>query len=308
MGPTIHDALSTGLIKQVVFGTYEAGYDRNRILAKGLREAGAEVIECHVPVWEKMRHKTIDLKSPAQVLRLVTALTAGYSKLAWRYALMPEHDVVLVAYLGHFDVFPARVLSWLRNKPLVFDAFISLYDTSVEDRAVVQKGSLAGHGLRIVDRWACRLAELVLLDTREHINYFCREFALSPHRFERVLVGADPDVYLQQPAAESGDEKSSDDKSPFVVLHYSKFAPLHGIPYILDAASLLREHDDIVFKIVGGGQLYDECRAYADRLGLTNIELVPWLTPQELNEAIRSADVCLGIFGDTQKAKRVISF
>lgn len=281
-----------------MFGTYEAGYDRNQVLMRGMREAGIEVVECHVPLWESMRYKTSAFKGPAQYVVIATKLALAYAQLAVRYLFAPPHDIVLVGYLGHFDVFPARLLTWLCRKPLVFDAFVSLYDTSVEDRKVFRRGSLGATLLRLIDRWSCKLSNLVLLDTNQHIEYFCEEFDLEPSKFQRLLVGADPAYAEGEPVTPREDR--------FVVLHYSKFAPLHGMPYILDAANQLRDDPEIVFKIVGGGQTFAASKAYAERLGLENLELVPWLEPEQLRQAMREAQVCLGIFGDTPKAQRVV--
>ena len=284
-----------------MFGTYEAGYDRNRVLREGLEEAGIELIECHEPVWESMRYKTSAINGPLHYLGIVGRLLLAYAKLSIRYLRTPDHDVVLVGYLGHFDVFPARLLSWLRRKPLVFDAFVSLYDTAVEDRRVFSKTSLPARILKMVDRWSCKLADLVLLDTDQHIDYFCSEFRLDRGKFQRVLVGADSAYIHDHPRApESGYGE------PFVVLFYGKFAPLHGIRFILDAAHALRDHPDILFRIVGGGQTFDESTAHAKELGLGNLDLIPWLEPDALREAIAEAGVCLGIFGDTAKASRVV--
>lgn len=281
-----------------MFGTYEAGYDRNQVLMRGMREVGIEVIECHVPLWEKMRYKTSALKGPGQYAALLVKLGFSYAKLCLRYLAAPRHDVVLVGYLGHFDVFLARALTWLRGKPLVFDAFVSLYDTSVVDREVFRPNSVAAILLKQVDTWSCKLSNLVLLDTNEHIQYFCEEFGLPRSKFQRVLVGADESYAFE--------ESSPKDTDRFVILHYSKFAPLHGMPYILDAANLLRDKPDIVLRIVGGGQTFEASKAYAERMGLENLELIPWLEPEQLRRAIGEAHVCLGIFGDTPKARRVI--
>jgi glycosyltransferase involved in cell wall biosynthesis len=281
-----------------MFGTYEAGYDRNRVLLRGFSDNGIEVLQCHVPVWETMRYKTSALKGPLHYLRIVLKLAVAYVKLAVCYLRAPAHDVVLVGYLGHFDVFIARALSRLRRKPLVFDAFVSLYDTAVEDRGLFGRRSALARLLRRVDRWACELSDVVLLDTNQHIDYFCQELGLDQSKFQRVLVGADPAYAVTEPDAPT-DER-------FVVLHYGKFAPLHGMGFIIDAADRLRDRPDILFRIVGGGQTFDESRAHAEQLGLTNIELIPWIEPNALPKAIREAHVCLGIFGDTPKASRVV--
>ena len=92
----------------------------------------------------------------------------------------------------------------------------------------------------------------------------------------------------------------------FTVFHYSKFAPLHGVRTILEAASLLQGQRDVRFVLVGGGQLEDEVRAWMEELELTNVEHHLWMEPAELRGHIASAGACLGIFGDTGKASRVI--
>lgn len=282
------------------FGTYEANYDRNRVLIRGLRAVGVEVHECHVRVWERIRHKTLDLRHPLRLAYLILSLLKGYTTLIGRYLTSPRHDIVWVGYLGHFDVLPAWILNRLRRKPMVFDAFVSLYDTLVEDRAVVRRGSLQAAALKLVDRWTCNLSDLVLLDTNCHIDYFCETFGIERAKFERVLVGADDEVY-----GAAGVERRRH-REEFTVFHHGKFAPLHGIPYILEAADLLRRETHIKFKIVGDGQTFEASKSYAEQLGLENLVFTTWLSPHDLNAAIRNADVCLGIFGATAKATRVI--
>jgi glycosyltransferase involved in cell wall biosynthesis len=94
--------------------------------------------------------------------------------------------------------------------------------------------------------------------------------------------------------------------APFTVFHYSKFAPLHGIRTMLEAAAALRDQRDVRFLLVGGGQLERQVEAWIDELGLDNLEHRRWMEPDELRTTIANAGACLGIFGDTPKASRVI--
>lgn len=283
------------------FGTFEAGYDRNRILIQGLRELGHDVDVCHEELWQGSRHKTAAATSPAALLGLSMRLVRAYAALGRRYLRREAHDVVIVGYLGHLDVFPARLLSWLRNEPLVFDAFISLHDTLVGDRAVVRAGSLPARLLELLDTAACGVADRVLLDTDAHVDYFVEAFRLDRSKFQRVLVGADPSFFYRPslPTGEPVGEK-------FSVLHYSKFAPLHGLSYMLQAAKLLEADSRVEFLLVGGGQMKEEVGRMSAELRLTNVRRVDWMTPDELRVAIAEAGACLGIFGDTAKASRVI--
>jgi glycosyltransferase involved in cell wall biosynthesis len=81
---------------------------------------------------------------------------------------------------------------------------------------------------------------------------------------------------------------------------------LQGIPYIIKAAKLLESYPDIYFKVIGSGQLSKEIRELSKNLQLKNISFIEWVKYEELPEHIANTDVCLGIFGDTEKAKRGI--
>ena len=44
------------------------------------------------------------------------------------------HDVVIVGYIGQFDMLLAWLLTRLRAMPLVFNPLLSLYDTFCNDK------------------------------------------------------------------------------------------------------------------------------------------------------------------------------
>jgi len=281
------------------FGTYEADYDRNRILIDALRANGVEVVTCHAALWEKTRNKIGDLWNPFSFLKLGLLLLSAYTRLIVKYYRVPQHDLMFVGYPGHPDIFLARLLSWIRGVPLVFDVFISLYDTLVEDRQVVRAGTSKSWLLFQLDRWSCRLADLVLLDTDSHIDYFGRQFGLERRKFLRISVGADDRFFYR----ESNDLRP---KGKFTVFHYSKFAPMHGVPYILEAAKKLESESDIEFLIVGVGQIKDEIDRVLSDLKLRNVRRVEWMSPDRLRKSIARAGATLGVFGNTPKAGRVI--
>ena len=165
-------------------------------------------------------------------------------------------------------------LAWLLTRfprrPLVFSPLISLYDTLVDDRRSVAEGSVMSRFLRWLDRQACAKADLVLLDTEAHIDYFVQAFNLPRKRFARVFVGAvEPDVadgsdLREGAAAKEGPDAPEDmngevvngpdayglpssEDAPFRVQFVGKFTPLHGLPFMLEAAKRLKDVPDIVF-------------------------------------------------------------
>jgi glycosyltransferase involved in cell wall biosynthesis len=93
---------------------------------------------------------------------------------------------------------------------------------------------------------------------------------------------------------------------PLRVLYVGNYVPLHGAPIILQAARLL-DGEEIEFWLIGENHL--EAPVLKDLLRNSDskrVKFYPWMPPQELRAKIAEADVCLGIFGTSDKAKRVI--
>lgn len=290
----------TNVLKICYFGTYSTGeeYARNNAIIAGLKANGVEVIPCQTDVFptHEDKMKAVSGGLLGQALPFLRA----YFRLGLQYLRAPDHDFLFVGYIGHIDMFPARLLAWLRGKPVVFDTFYSLYDTIVEDRGLYPRGSFRAKLLRFIDRWSCRLADLSLLDTWQHVDYFVSEFGLNRADFLSIPLGTDEkNFFPREWPAEDG---------VLDLISYSSYIPLHGLDVQLDAAARLKHRDDIRFTFVGKGQLYPEMRARAEAAGLTNVKFIEWISHAELVELIARADVCLGIFGRTDKAARVIPY
>ena len=320
------------------FGTYERDYPRNRTLAEGLKRAGWQVLECHVPLWEKERDKTGRYLGPFSLVLRAVELKLACLRLLLKYVFtVGRYEVMLVGYIGHFDMPLAWLLTRFPRRPLVFSPLISLYDTLVDDRRSVAEGSAMSRFLRWLDRQACAKADLVLLDTEAHIDYFAQAFNLPRKRFARVFVGAvEPDApedangegaYGGTPseaaAAKEGPDAPEDmngevvngpdasggpfsEDAPFRVLFIGKFTPLHGLPFMVEAANRLKDVPDIVFHFVGSGQMSDEIHDTVRRLNLENVRFTDWIPYEQLHRFLQGWGVCLGIFGTSDKAARVI--
>ena len=263
-------------LKVCFFGSYAKDYARNRILLKALRAAGFEVLE-----------RRSDIGNP--LLR--------YRRL-WRICARDDFDLILSAFPSAWDVPLARALSLAKRCPLIFDAHLSLYDSMVHDRRQVSEGSLSSVRLFGLDKVSCTLADVVLLDTLEHIKYFVKTFKVPPSKFRRVWVGSDDEVFYPRRV-----EKTTD---KFVVFFYGSFIPLQGVPYIVKAAKLLQREKDLIFKIVGRGQTFNYVFQLTMSLKVNNVTFLGWVDYYSLPNYIAEADVCLGVFGDTPKTLRVI--
>jgi glycosyltransferase involved in cell wall biosynthesis len=253
----------------------EPEYTRNRMVLKALRQQ-AEVIEItdssHSYV---LRH-----------LRLVLKFITRFQR----------HDVIVVGFYGYLLVFLARLFS---RRPLIFDAYLSTYHTLCFDRRWFAPNSLVGRLAFWMDKLACQLADVVIVDTQAHLQKFVQIYGLAPEKFAVLYVGCDEELFYPRPA--SGDGR-------FTVFYYGSYLPLQGIEYIVRAAKLLEGEPDVVFQIAGQGMQYGEIRALAESLGCANIEFIEWIPYAELPDHIARASVCLGgHFSDSSKAQSVIA-
>src|SRR3989344_1954105 len=147
----------------------------NKILIDGLQKNGVKLVSCTD-------------KSGLFLIR--------YWHLFRKFlSLHQKINVVFVQFTGQLNMPIAWVLGKLFRKPVIFDAFVSIYDTYVFDRQSVEPGSTKAKFYWWVDKLACTLADCVTLDTNTHIRYFIRTFKLPSHKFSHLPVGGDDTVF-----------------------------------------------------------------------------------------------------------------
>jgi glycosyltransferase involved in cell wall biosynthesis len=278
------------------FGTYDPAYPRNAVLITGLRALGVEVLEFQASLPPLT---AAQMATPGGAARLALGVVEAHARLFAQHRRRLEIDAVVVGYPGHFLVPFGRLLAAFRHTRLVFDPLVSLWDTFAGDRSLVAAGGWKAGAVRAVDRAAFALPSLVLADTWAHAAYYEAEFALPRAKLVVVPVGA-----LPAPRA-TGGARPLDPVAPLTVFQYGKWSPLHGAESVLAAAELLRG-EPFRFVLAGEGQLSVALRGEIARRGLTNVEWLGALAPAELRSQTLAADVCLGVFGDSDKAARVI--
>lgn len=258
-------------MKILYFGAYNKDYSRNRVLMKGLRENGAEVAECNV--------------RPGGLSQLI--------KLLFKYIkTKKDFDLMVVGFPGQESMLLARILT---RKPIIFDTFTSHYGGHVIDRGTHKPKSFAGRYYRWIDRHSVLSADLALLDTEAHIDFFVREFGLPKDKFTRVFVGSDSGIFRPMP----------DPEGPFHVHFHGNFIPLQGTSTIMEAARIL-EPEGITFQIIGRGQTHERDVSFVERHGMKNIEFFDSVPYGQLPAMMARAHVCLGIFGNSPKTDLVI--
>ena len=215
-------------------------------------------------------------------------------RLAWQSRTLrrPRLDSLLVGYLGHFDVHLARLL--FPRTPIVLDHLVSLAGVFV-DRGLADHRSAVTRGLRRLDRAALERADVVLVDTEEHADDLppeCRQRAIV------IPVGAASEWFkARRPDA------ATDPPHGLRVVFFGVFTPLHGTLTIAAAAAALAGEETVHLTMIGSGQDFADSRAVARGRNVTWTE---WVDSDELPGVVAGHDVCLGIFGTTEKALKVV--
>jgi glycosyltransferase involved in cell wall biosynthesis len=276
----------------LVAGTFDPEFARNRVLVSLLRREGFDVQIAPHELWGRERPRLVD----SSKMRLAGRALRAYPALAGDVVRARRPDVILVPYPGYFDMPLVTGIARARRVPVLFDTFISLYDTIVQDRGLRSPRSVVGRITRAADRIACRLADHVLVDTPAHADYFAEATGTPRDRFRVLWLGAQEDVFHPVAGATP---------TPNLVVFHGTFVPLQGLDTIVRAAKLL-EPNGIRFRIVGDGQERPSVESLLRDLDVGNVELSGRVPLQDVPREIAAASLCLGIFGTSAKAARVV--
>ena len=293
-------------MRVLYFGCYDREGGRNAIVQAALRAAGVELVECQVELWRDTRAKLGAARGRGAALTAAVRQAAAWHSLIRQHRRQAAYDLMLVGSTAHLDLPLARRLADRRGVPLVFDPLVSIGET-LRDRGLARPDSARTRLLEALERRLFALPDRVLVDTPEHGAAWARELGLAPEATILLPAGA-PAVYRRRTppyrATLPGPNR------PLRVVYAGQFIPLHGLETVLDAAARLADRRDIVFELVGEGQTYAAMLARAERLKLPNLRFVPtWMPAERLaREHLAEAGLCLGIFGDQAKARRVLPF
>jgi glycosyltransferase involved in cell wall biosynthesis len=257
----------------------EMSYPRNDVLARALGRLGVHL--------EIVGH---DQPGPLFQRSLQIALRALPRLAAQRY------DLIFVGFYGHLLMLLVGQLSRI---PIVFDAFLSTYDTLCFDRRICAPNSASGRLAFWLDQTTSRRADRVLLDTDLHADYFHATFGTLRERLCALPVGCNESLFYPRPMAKRDNTTH--------VLFYTTYLPLHGVDTVIRAAAQLRGERDLRFTLLGAGPGLAEARRLTDNQQAYNVTFAPPVPIKTLPDYIAVADIVLGgHFGTSAKANRVI--
>lgn len=259
----------------------EYSYQRNEVLYRALVRLG------NVEIVNHGDHNSIILNSVHSILNIISKQNNYFG-----------YDFLFIGFYGYLI---ALYIQKLIQIPIIFDAFISNYDTLCFDRKKIKPNSVFCRLAYWIDVTACKQSNTVLLDTKNHCIYFNKTFGIEMPKLVPIPVGCNEDIFYPSRHIHKSNTQTFD------ILYYSSFLPLHGVDIVLQAASLLRNEKQLRFIIIGSGPEHKKSLNFSKRLRLENIIFLPPMPIQQIAMELRKADICLGgHFGKSDKAQRVI--
>ena len=282
-------------MRTIIFGTYDtAMHPRIATIAEGLAARGFDVTECNIPLGLTTADRVDMLAKPWKAVGLVTRLASRWGGLAAKARRLGRPDVVVVGYLGHFDVHLARLLYRRGRVPIVLDHLISAANTAKDRRL---DGGIKTKLLRLIDAAALHAADIVVVDTDEHR-------AIVPDKYQSkvvvVPVGAPTPWHA---AAQEPASTAAAPSGPLKVVFYGLYTPLQGTPVIGEALGRIAGAP-VEVTMIGRGQ--DEAETKQAAAANTSVRWLDWVPAAELPALVAAHDVCLGIFSTGDKALRVV--
>ena len=301
-------------MRTIIFGTYDtAMHPRIATIAEGLAARGFDVAECNIPLGLTTADRVDMLAKPWKVGGLAARLANRWFRLAVQARKLGRPDAVVVGYLGHFDVHLARLLYPRRKVPIVLDHLISAANTAKDRR--IAGGGLKQRLLTLIDAAALRAADIVVVDTEEHLEIVPEKYrskalvvyvgAPKPWHAAalELSVGTAPSATVPSTTGPSTTGPSTPGSGPMKVVFYGLYTPLQGTPVIGEALGRLAGAP-VEVTMIGGGQ--DEAETKRAAAANTSVRWLDWVPAAELPALVAAHDVCLGIFGTGDKALRVV--
>ena len=170
---------------------------------------------------------------------------------------------------------------------------------TAKDRRIGGSG-LKQRLLTLIDAAALRAADIVVVDTEEHL-----EIVPEKYRSKAVVVHVGAPAPWHRAAVEQSAalEPSADLSGPLKVVFYGLYTPLQGTPVIGEALGRIAGAP-VEVTMIGRGQ--DEAETKRAAAGNQSVRWLDWVPAAELPALVAAHDVCLGIFGTGDKALRVV--
>ncbi len=217
-------------------------------------------------------------------------------------------DLVYVTYPTPVVLVLLRLLGVHRRSRIYADVFISISETLIQDRNIVRSGSLVARTIIALERFSLTKS-VCIVDTAENAQHLARFLRLPHEQFQPCPLALAP---VANGSQQTTLEQSPTARTPREGCAYfvGTFVPLQGVPNMVASYLEAEKLNALIPLIVRGtGQDKELVRQLLAGWQPSKLQWLDELASSEIIEAeIAQASLCVGIFGSTNKARRVVPF
>jgi glycosyltransferase involved in cell wall biosynthesis len=273
-------------------GEVFAGYRGRRAMRESL--GGATVLRTACHVTPRNQSKWAQLRS---YLSFIPAALRG----GWRAG---KPDVVFVSTPPLFALIPALLLAKLRGARLVLDVR-DLWPDELVTYAGYGERSLPVRLTGALARLGYRMSDCVVGTTDAILDAAVERGAAREKTF---LMPNGADLELFRPVSpDNAVARGYPFGERFVVMYSGLFGIKHGLEVLLEAAALLKRHEDIAFFLLGNGARREALAAEVKERGLGNVIFGGERGVEDVPLLLARADVCFAAVRPEPYPKKVIS-
>lgn len=255
------------------WGKYDPDYSRNRIMWHAFDKLG----------W---------------TIRTFRPRNTEWGYVEARLRRISPTDLLFVPCFCQKDIDAALRYGHYYNIPVLIDPLISLYDSRVFERKTINPDSRKARRLLKWEFSAFSRADGVIADTEAHGRYYSEMLGVDREKIHIIPVGAEESLFYPAKTVKGINQ-------PVQVLFYGSFLPLQGVEVITDAI-LCYQGPSIAWCLLGGTGTQRQAKCAQVLSGLDNVTFEQNIPYEKLARRIHQADILLGVFGSSDKTRRVI--
>jgi len=154
--------------------------------------------------------------------------------------------------------------------------------------------------LEHIERASYKNADFITVLSEGGIDYVANKGA-NPKKVSHIYNGSNlSDIDVFKDKKDFKKKESIEDK--FMISYAGILSPFQGIDNILDVAKELKDHEDIIFYVVGDGMISDDLEQRIISENISNIKLLPFRPREEYFNIINSSDISIVSLDKRMKA------
>lgn len=218
-----------------------------------------------------------------------------------RLLFIVKNKNVLVLFPGILELLILTILKSIFRINIIYDAFTSFYLTIVEDRKLIKKNSFIAKILIRLDKMTVKLSDFQIFETQEMKDYYSQNLKLQISNY--CIIKSSRELETEIPNVCSSNFRE--------ITFWGSFEAMHGLDYIVDAAGILSERNEIRFNLIGNGPYKKYIQESVVKRKLNNVVFFDFLDKDlnkedNLYKKIEESEICLGTFSDSLKNNLVI--